>query len=73
MTWQAVTAAGYPWEFLGGVVLGGFAGVLAGEWAAWLFLVPLRRDPLRWLGREYGELWRDIVHLCVTGHLRPGR
>lgn len=23
--------------------------------------------------RAYAELWRDIVHLCATGQLRPGR
>lgn len=28
---------------------------------------------MRRLARAYRELWRDIVHLCATGQLRPGR
>lgn len=25
------------------------------------------------VARAYRELWRDAVHLCATGELRPGR
>lgn len=32
-----------------------------------------RDDPLRPVTRAYRELWRDIVHLAVTGELRTGR
>ena len=57
----------YMWSV--GVITGAFFGILAGQWMAWLTL----RNPLRTVTRAYAELWRDIVHLCATGQLRPGR
>jgi len=51
------------------MVVGGFLGTLFGQWMTWLLL----RNPLGCVIRAYRELWRDIVHLCATGQLRPGR
>ena len=51
------------------MVTGGFLGMLFGQWMTWL----LMRNPLGCVVRAYRELWRDIVHLCATGNLRPGR
>jgi hypothetical protein len=45
--------------------------VLAGMGAGWVLGYAHRS--LIELGREYGRLWADIVHLWTTGELRPGR
>lgn len=57
------------WAWVAGMAMGGFLGVLLGQWMVWLLL----RNPLGWVLRAYRELWADILHLCATGSLRPGR
>lgn len=57
------------WAWVAGMVMGGFLGVLLGQWMVWLLL----RNPLGLLFRACRKVRRDIVHLCATGRLRPGR
>jgi O-antigen/teichoic acid export membrane protein len=57
------------WAWVAGMAVGGGLGTLFGQWMQLL----LWRNPLRQLARAYRELWRDIVYLCATGNLRPGR
>ena len=57
------------WAWAAGMAMGGFCGVLLGQWLTWLLL----RNPLRPAVRAYREVWRDVLHLCATGQLRPGR
>lgn len=57
------------WAWVAGMAMGGFLGVLLGQWMVWLLL----RNPLGWVLRAERELWADILHLCATGQLRAGR
>lgn len=68
MTAELVTYGSYGfWLTLAsGLAAGAFGGVLLGRWLTLLTL----RDPLGIVARAYRELWRDIVHLAVTGELR---
>jgi hypothetical protein len=57
------------WAFVIGAAAGGFAGVMLGQWLAWLTL----RNPIGCVIRAYRELFEDIDYLFATGQLRPGR
>jgi hypothetical protein len=57
------------WAWVAGMAMGGFLGMLLGQWMAWL----LMRNPLGMLIRAVREAWADVVHLWTTGQLRPGR
>lgn len=58
------------WAFVLGAALGGAPLYWLGYQVAFL---QLSRAPLRRVAAAYRELFADIVHLCATGELRPGR
>lgn len=51
------------WAWVTGMVMGGFLGVMLGQWMVWLTL----RNPLRQLVRAEREVWADIRSLWRTG------
>lgn len=57
------------YTLLVGISMGAFGGVLLGQLMERL----LASNPLACVLRAYSELFADILHLCATGRLRPGR
>ena len=50
------------WAWLAGMTMGGFLGVLLGQWMTWLLL----RNPLRLLARLYAWIWRETLRLSAS-------
>jgi hypothetical protein len=51
------------------MTMGGFLGVLLGQWLVWLTL----RNPLRVAVRLCREAWRDILRVSASGADVVGR